>query len=264
MAHRANAADARHQRRHLVERPVLAEFLEAAQLRDVQPRVRPLRPSSSMLHGDLGVAFDARHRIDDNSSATYCLAMLRTAARGLVCGGRPPSSLLKRLKNHVRRRWAAGDKHIHRHDLVHRPYAIQQATECTSSSEAASASATVSTKARVSTGFTPKGLRMPGMLLVTAQSPNDTRMRVCARTFLIFARSSSFETAPSTRVMSTMLGKILAIHQRAVDQIGLLRERDQPLVHIQKRHVAAGAAVQPHRGQRRLSIGALLILSLLA
>ena len=47
VAHRADAADARHQRRHLVERPPFAELLEAAELRDVElarPPRGPARP----------------------------------------------------------------------------------------------------------------------------------------------------------------------------------------------------------------------------
>ena len=67
MAHRADAADARHQRRHFVEWPVLAEFFEAAQLRDVEARVGDLAVVVE-LNGYLGVAFDACYRIDDNSS----------------------------------------------------------------------------------------------------------------------------------------------------------------------------------------------------
>ena len=66
MAHRANPADARHQRRHLVERAVLAEFLKAAQLRDVQARVGYLAVVAQ-LDGHLGVAFDSCYRVDDNS-----------------------------------------------------------------------------------------------------------------------------------------------------------------------------------------------------
>ncbi len=50
------------------------------------------------------------------------------------------------------------------------------------------------------------GLRMPGTLEVTAQSPNDTRVRVRSRMALILARSSSLETAPSTRQTSTPSG----------------------------------------------------------
>ena len=42
VADRADAADARGDRRHLVERPALAELLEAAQLRDVERRVGDL------------------------------------------------------------------------------------------------------------------------------------------------------------------------------------------------------------------------------
>ncbi len=65
MAHRADPANARHQRRHLIEGPVLAELLESAQLGDVQARVSNLAVVTQ-LYGHLGVTFYARYRIDDN------------------------------------------------------------------------------------------------------------------------------------------------------------------------------------------------------
>ena len=61
MAHRADAADARHQRRHLVERPAFAEFLEAAELRDVEMRVFDVALVVEV-ERDLGVALDAGDR----------------------------------------------------------------------------------------------------------------------------------------------------------------------------------------------------------
>ena len=50
------------------------------------------------------------------------------------------------------------------------------------------------------------GLRMPGTLAVTAQSPNEMSVPVCSRTILILRRSSSDDTAPSTRQKSTCSG----------------------------------------------------------
>ena len=47
---------------------------------------------------------------------------------------------------------------------------------------------------------------MPGTLAVTAQSPNDTSVRVRSRMTLILRRSSSLDTAPSTRQTSTPEG----------------------------------------------------------
>ena len=58
VADRADAAGARHQRRHLVERPALAQLLEAAELRDVELRVR---------HAPLVVQLDR-----DSSSGPRC------------------------------------------------------------------------------------------------------------------------------------------------------------------------------------------------
>ena len=58
-------------------------------------------------------------------------------------------------------------------------------------------------------GATPIGLRMPGTLDVTAQSPNAISTFVRSRTCLILWRSSSLETAPSTRHTSTSSGNSL-------------------------------------------------------
>src|SRR5215218_1460324 len=51
------------------------------------------------------------------------------------------------------------------------------------------------------------------------------------------------------------LGVLLGVDQGAVDQVGPLAELQQPLVHVRKRHVAAGAAVQPDGGQPRAGHG---------
>ena len=63
VADRADSADARGDARHLVERPPLDEFLEAAHLGDVELGVghaaRVVQEDR-----DLGVAFDAAHRVD--------------------------------------------------------------------------------------------------------------------------------------------------------------------------------------------------------
>src|SRR5665811_2349156 len=70
-------------------------------------------------------------------------------------------------------------------------------------------SVTFSRYARSSSGATPIGFRMPGTLEVTAQSPNETSVVVLARTNLILWRSSSLETAASTRQTSTPSGNSL-------------------------------------------------------
>src|SRR5918993_1749760 len=51
------------------------------------------------------------------------------------------------------------------------------------------------------------------------------------------------------------IGVLLDVDQGAVYQVGPLAELQQPLVHVQERHVAAGAAVQPDGGQPRSTHG---------
>ena len=67
MADRANAADSRGDRRHLIERPAFGELLEAAHLRDMERRIGDLAILVEV-DGDLRVAFDARDRVDDDGS----------------------------------------------------------------------------------------------------------------------------------------------------------------------------------------------------
>ena len=51
-----------------------------------------------------------------------------------------------------------------------------------------------------------------------------------------------------------VLGELLGIHQRTPDQSTCSASVDQALVGIEQRHVAAGAAVQPYRGQPNLGL----------
>ena len=86
MADRADAADARHDRRHLVERAALAELLEAAELGDVEVGVGDLAGVVEV-DGDLGVALDAGDRVDDDVCWSWCVVLSgRTGRRG-VSGG---------------------------------------------------------------------------------------------------------------------------------------------------------------------------------
>ena len=65
MADRTNAANARGNRGHFVEGPPFGELLETAKLGDVELGVG--HPSGVVqTNGDLGMTFDASHRIDDN------------------------------------------------------------------------------------------------------------------------------------------------------------------------------------------------------
>jgi len=66
MAHRADAADARGDAGHLVERTAFAEFLEPAEFHDVELGVRHVAFLVEV-DADLGVALDAGDRINDDA-----------------------------------------------------------------------------------------------------------------------------------------------------------------------------------------------------
>src|ERR1700686_2890756 len=67
MADRADAADPRHQGRHLVKRTAFAQLLEAAELSHVKAGF--FDPAVFVqVKRDLGMAFDARNRIDDDAT----------------------------------------------------------------------------------------------------------------------------------------------------------------------------------------------------
>ena len=65
VAHRADAADARHDAGHLGERPAFHELLEAAEFGDVKLRGFHLARVVEM-NGDFGVAFDAGHGLNES------------------------------------------------------------------------------------------------------------------------------------------------------------------------------------------------------
>ena len=99
---------------------------------------------------------------------------------------------------------------------------------------------------RRSTGSAePSELRSAVTLPVTAQSPNETSIRVLRRTFWIISRWSSLATAPSTRTTSTPFGILLDVHEGGVDDVGLVGQVDEELVEVEERHVAARAAAEP-------------------
>jgi len=85
MADRANAADARRDRRHFVKGPALGEFLEAANLRDVERRLGDLAFVVKM-NRDLGVAFDARDGVDDDGPHDGLLSQTALSTSGQGCG----------------------------------------------------------------------------------------------------------------------------------------------------------------------------------
>ena len=68
VAYRTDAADARHERRHLGEGAAFAEFLEAAKLRDVEASIFDSAIVVEVKR-DLGMALDAGDRIDHNRIA---------------------------------------------------------------------------------------------------------------------------------------------------------------------------------------------------
>jgi len=65
MAHRADAADTRHEGWHLGERTTFAKFLKSAELGDVEMRVLH-HAVSAKVKSDFGVPFDPGYRVDDN------------------------------------------------------------------------------------------------------------------------------------------------------------------------------------------------------
>ncbi len=65
VADRANPADPRGDRGHLIEWPAFHEFFEAAQLGDVEEGFRDLAVIVEM-NADLRVTFDPRDRVDDD------------------------------------------------------------------------------------------------------------------------------------------------------------------------------------------------------
>jgi hypothetical protein len=87
VAHRADAADAGHERRHLVHRAPLADPLEAAELCHGEVGVGDVSAFVEV-QGDPGVTFDPGDRIDHDLGATFAahawtlLSVNRTGARG--------------------------------------------------------------------------------------------------------------------------------------------------------------------------------------
>jgi hypothetical protein len=67
VAHWADAADASHQARHLLERATFTDALERAELDDVQPRIGD-SPVLIQVDRDLCVSFDAGNRLDRDLS----------------------------------------------------------------------------------------------------------------------------------------------------------------------------------------------------
>ena len=178
------------------------------------------------------------------------------AESGLIAsasGLRPASSSVSDEVDGVRRRRAAGDEDVHLHDLVHRPRPRQQRRDDGSSGSAWLSCRVLDVGAVAGSRFDLNGLRIAGTLPVTAQSPSDTSILVCARILRILFRSSSSADRAFDEGRRPRLGELLDVHQRAVDQSISSASIQQPLVHVQERHVAAGAAVQPDGRDLRLA-----------
>ena len=108
-------------------------------------------------------------------------------------------------------------KHVHRNDLVHRPRHQGRASGSPGRVSSAVASRSRDKRGRIR-AFTRNGLRIDGTLAVTAQSPSDTSIFVRSRINGSCAGLPRCEPRPR-RAQIHVVGKILAIHQRAVDQV---------------------------------------------
>jgi hypothetical protein len=85
MADRTNATDSRRDRGHLPEGPPLAELLEPAKLGDVEARLHHVA-RVVQVEGDLGVAFDARDRVDDDALGHGFPIRTGACPKGRECG----------------------------------------------------------------------------------------------------------------------------------------------------------------------------------
>src|SRR5579863_471110 len=175
VAHRTNAADPRHQPRHLVKRPALAHLLEAAKLRHMEFR-RFHPPRLVELNRDLGVPLDPRHRLNDHGPAhDPNLA----AFPGLA---RPASASIANSKMAFAEGGQPGRKQS------------TATTSCTRRTRSRSfgtipfppgkpATTSHSRYARPSTSSTRNRFRIAVTFPVTAQSPKAARIRVRSRIF---------------------------------------------------------------------------------
>ena len=109
-----------------------------------------------------------------------------------------------------------------------------------------------------STAFAPKWLRIAGTLPVTAQSPKVTRILVRARTWRMRAGPPRWRPRLRPASTSTFSGNSLT-STSGLRRVDVLRQLDQPLVDVEERHVAAGAAVQPDRGQSNFDLLAVIV-----
>ena len=88
--------------------------------------------------------------------------------------------------------------------------------------------------------------RIAGTLPVTAQSPREIRTLSPLADFLNLVEIVLRTDRALDQRDIHFLGKFLGIHQRPVDDVDLAGQRNDGRVHIEQRHVAAGAAIEPH------------------
>ena len=134
-------------------------------------------------------------------------------------------------------------------------------TRCTGRAVGSSAGTTSSRDARVerhvldvgalaAAAATPIGLRIAGHVGGDrAVAERDERPRPLADVRRSGARSSSLRHGALDEADVDVGRVLLGVDERAVDDVGALGDLEQPLVHVEERHVAAGAAVEPDGGE---------------
>ena len=246
VADRANAANAGHQRGHLLNWPALAEFLEPAELGDVELRVLHLSVVTQS-DRDFGMAFDAGYGIDRDSWHGSA-PKRRNGDRLEIRGTAACDQFRNDAKDGVSRRWTARYEHIDLHHFMYRPENFQQLRNHFVWNLLLNGHVLDVAQIQRSRS-TPKVLRIAGTLPVTAQSPRATRSLVCFTNFSDFLQVIRRADCALHQSYVDVFGKLLGIHQRRIDEICVLTDGDQSLVHVEKRHVATRAAVKPNRRQ---------------
>ena len=121
MAHRADAADARHQRWHLVERTSFTQLFEAAVLGNVKESIVDLA-LIVQVDRDLGMSFDAGDGIDTDCLGHDDLSSRQIPETGELqrLGGAPRHQFGEDVVDGVSVGRAARHEDIHRHNFVDR------------------------------------------------------------------------------------------------------------------------------------------------
>src|SRR4029453_17345579 len=158
----------------------------------------------------------------------------------------PLQQLVERVVDEVGRGWAAGQEHVHldgpvdgqggrqqlRHDLRGQLRVVGDVLQIRPLQQRPGADRVAHAGDVGGDGAVPERHQDPGAL------PDD----------LDLGQVLVAGDGPLDQADVHALGVLLAVAQGAVDQPGPPAELRQPLVHVQERHVAAGAAVQPDGG----------------